>query len=113
MQRLGGFAGLSLWKECLKGNKEAWKEMQLYNKYDVLCLEELFTILAPWDNRLPNMYLYGSYILQLDEWEECGYHYTNVAKYQRYRNKVTGQYKRDRVNLLTKEERDNLLANIC
>lgn len=45
-------------------------------------------------------------------WEKDGYVYTNLAKYDRYRNKLTGQYKRGRVNLLTKEKRASLLANI-
>lgn len=43
------FPGFELWKECLAGNPAAWKEMEQYNKADVLSLEELFSILAPWE----------------------------------------------------------------
>jgi DNA polymerase elongation subunit (family B) len=45
------FPGHELWKECLKGNKEAWKEMEKYNKHDVLATEELYNILKEWDFR--------------------------------------------------------------
>ncbi|MEM4726497.1 MAG: ribonuclease H-like domain-containing protein, partial [Nitrososphaerales archaeon] len=34
------FSGFEMWRECLAGNMEAWKEMELYNKHDVLSLEE-------------------------------------------------------------------------
>lgn len=40
------FVGFALWDQCIKGNKEAWKEMEIYNKYDVLSLEELFINLS-------------------------------------------------------------------
>ncbi len=36
------FPGLSLWKECLKGNLKAWEEMKRYNTHDVLSTEELY-----------------------------------------------------------------------
>ena len=32
----GQFAGFELWKECLDGNPEAWKEMKKYNMYHVM-----------------------------------------------------------------------------
>jgi len=42
------FPGLSLWKECLKGNIEAWNEMKKYNIHDVLSTEELYTKIQAW-----------------------------------------------------------------
>jgi uncharacterized protein YprB with RNaseH-like and TPR domain len=36
------FPGFVLWSECMKDNLEAWKEMEEYNKMDVLSLEELY-----------------------------------------------------------------------
>ena len=42
------FPGMELWHACLAGKKSAWKEMEKYNKLDVLCTEELFDRLAPW-----------------------------------------------------------------
>lgn len=42
------FPGFSLWDECMKGNKKAWSEIEKYNKYDILCLEEVFLAMAPY-----------------------------------------------------------------
>lgn len=42
------FPGLSLWLECLKGNKAAWDEMRLYNIHDVLATEELYEKVKAW-----------------------------------------------------------------
>lgn len=106
------FAGHDLWSECLKGNLEAWQEMEEYNRLDVLSLEELYNVLSSWDNKLPNFDVYCDEILDMDMWEKDGFHYTQLGKYQRYRNKITGQQKRSRVNLLTKEKRESLLSNI-
>lgn len=107
------FHGHTLWSECLKNNPEAWEEMREYNVMDVLSNQELFEILLPWDNRLPNFDLYTDEVIDLSEWEPNGYHYTNLAKYTRYRHRVTGQQRRGRVNLLSKEKRQSLLANIA
>jgi len=43
------FPGMELWTECMKGNKAAWREMQKYNTYDVLALEELYNKIVKWD----------------------------------------------------------------
>ncbi len=106
------FPGHTLWTECMKGNKEAWDEMKAYNIADVLSLEELFYILASWDNSLPSEDVYVDDILDMSQWEKFSFHYTALGKYQVYRNKLTGQQKRSRVNLLSKEKRDSLLVNI-
>lgn len=106
------FPGHLLWSECLKGNAEAWQEMKDYNVNDVLSLEELYDIISSWDNSLPNWDVYVDEILDMSEWEEDGFHYTNLGKYKRYRNKNTGVQKRSRVNELSKEKRDSLLRNI-
>lgn len=106
------FHGHELWSECLRGNIEAWEEMESYNRLDVLSLQELYDILSSWDNTLPNFDCYVDEVLDMDEWEEDGYHYTNLGKFKKYRNKITGVQRRSRVNLLTKEKRDSLLANI-
>lgn len=108
----GKFHGHSLWTECLKGNIEAWEEMENYNKYDILSNQELYEILAPWDNRLPNFDLYFKEVIDNSVWIADGYHYTNLGQYQRYRHKDTGAYRRGRKNLLTKEKRASLLSNI-
>ncbi len=51
------FPGMSLWRECLKGNKEAWKEMKAYNIADVLSTEELYNVIKAWGpQNMPKLY---------------------------------------------------------
>jgi DNA polymerase elongation subunit (family B) len=42
------FPGLSLWIECMAGNKRAWAEMKQYNIHDVLSTEELYIKIRAW-----------------------------------------------------------------
>lgn len=106
------FSGFELWSECLKGNIEAWDEMENYNILDILSLEELFSIISPWDNKLPNFSVYVDEVVENEEWVKDGFVYSNLGKYTRYRNTLTGQQRRGSVNLLSKEKRDSLLRNI-
>lgn len=53
----GKFPGMSLWKECIKGNNKAWDEMKRYNINDTLCTEELYTKLRAWvPSTMPNVH---------------------------------------------------------
>ncbi len=111
------FPGMELWNECLAGNKEAWKEMEIYNKHDVLATEELFKILSPWDNSI-------NYNVYSDTEETCcsscgeeefvknGFHYTNFGKYQRWKCLSCNAEMRDKHNLIETSRRRNLLARI-
>lgn len=106
------FPGFTLWREFIRGNPEAIDEMRSYNMLDVTSLEELYFILEPWSTKLPNFDVYREE-LNTDEWEDTGkFVYTNLGCYTEYRNKKTGQYRRGRTNLLSKEKRSELLANI-
>jgi hypothetical protein len=106
------FPGHELWTECLKGNLKAWNEMEVYNKHDVLALEELCGKLIPWDSSI-NFNLYHD-----SEENECkcgskefgrnGFYYTNVGKFQRYRCKTCGAETKDRVNLFTDKKKASL-----
>lgn len=105
----GKFSGFELWRECLADNPEAWKEMEKYNKYDVLALEELYKKLRPWDGSI-NFNLYREdheHICSCgcDELKKNGYVYTNIGKYQRYKCLDCGTESRDKINLLTEEKR--------
>lgn len=95
------FPGFELWKECIAGNQAAWKEMEIYNKHDVLSLEELYQKLAPWDGRVQ--------LSTFTETSACncggnnlvkkGFYRTATAKYQRYKCTDCGAETRDRKNL--------------
>lgn len=102
-QKHKAFAGFELWKECLAGNPKAWKEMEKYNKYDVLSLEELYKKLIPWDNSV-NFNVYQDKTTSLvctcgsTEFTRRGYYYTATAKYQKHRCKNCGSELRSRLN---------------
>lgn len=106
------FPGHTMWVECMKGNREAWEEMESYNRDDIIATEGVYNVLSSWDSKLPNFDVYVDGILDMSDWVEDGYHYTNLAKYKRYRNIHTGVQRRSRVNELSKEKRQQLLANI-
>jgi len=106
------FSGFELWRQCLAGNISAWKEMEKYNKYDVFSLEELYKKLIPWDNSI-NFDLYSD---GLDVTCKCGstdfikkgFHFTQSAKYQRYKCSKCGAAHRDNTNLFSKEKISSL-----
>lgn len=109
------FPGQALWNECLAKNKEAWAEMEKYNKLDVLATEEVYKKLQPWDNSL-NRNLYS----EPGDASLCSCGSSNLrragtvlrtgGKYQRYQCNVCGAHHRGRTNLLTKDEKKNLLV---
>ncbi len=106
------FDGFDLWSECLKGNLKAWKEMEKYNKADVLALEQVYKRLIPWDNTI-NFNLYTDAVVTQckcgsNRFRKIGYAYTASGKFQRYRCGDCGTESRDRVNLFDKEKRESL-----
>ena len=106
------FQGFELWSECLKGNIEAWKQMERYNKMDVLSLEELYRKLIPWETSI-NFNLYSR-----DNVTRCtcgstnfiknGYFYSAAGKFQRYRCGDCGSEIRDKQNLFTASKKKSL-----
>jgi len=107
------FAGFELWSECLNGNVKAWKEMEKYNRYDVLATEELYTILRPYITDINiNVYHNGNEnVCQCGstDFVRNGYRYTNAGKYQRYRCNDCGSEMIGKENLLSSEKRSTML----
>lgn len=111
------YAGYELWKQCLLGNMDAWRELEQYNCYDVYSLEELYTILRPWYKKHPNPNLYhdkeetqctcGSTNLEAN-----GFHYTGVSKFVRLQCQDCGAEVRERINVLSKDKRKSIKSNI-
>jgi len=106
------FPGRELWRQCEAKNLEAWKEMEKYNKIDVLATEEVYKKLEPWDNSI-NHSIYtnleevtcncGSKRLQ-----KRGYQRTTACVYQRYQCQDCGAWTKGRNNLLSKEQKENI-----
>lgn len=94
------FPGFELWRECMKGNKQAWSEMERYNKADVLSLEELYTKLQPWDSSINfNMYQDSKELVCAcgsTDIKRNGHFYSATGKYQRYKCDACGAELRDR-----------------
>lgn len=110
------FLGHELWTQCLAGNLAAWKEMEKYNKYDVLALEELYNRLQPWDNSI-NFNLYNDTESMVcacgcKEFKLNGFAFNNAGKFQRYKCVKCGAETRSRSNLLTKEKRASLRVKV-
>jgi hypothetical protein len=106
------FSGFDMWKQCLAGNIDAWKEMEHYNKLDVLSLEELYNKIIPWDNTV-NFNLYSDsqeHICKCGskDFIKNGFYYSATCKYQRYKCKKCGAEVRDRKNLFSKEKSASL-----
>lgn len=107
------YPGFELWRECLKGNVSAWREMEKYNKYDVLSLEELYTKLIPWDKGV-NLDVYHDELLNVCSCGKQannvknGYFYSNVGKYARYKCTKCGKETRSKKNMLDKEKKESL-----
>lgn len=108
----GKFAGFMLWKEFCKGNPEAIREMRDYNIIDVVSLQELYELVAPWSTTLPVFEVYEDEVSDMSGWVKDGFIYSNLGKYDQYRNLKTGQYRRGQKNLLSKEKKESLLRNI-
>lgn len=116
-QKHSKFSGFELWSEMLKDNIDAWNECEVYNKYDVLSLEELYLKLAAWDKTHPNFNLYSNtdeHVCRCGSRAvvEDGYAYTGVSKFQKYRCLDCGATTRGRVNLFSKEKRASLHMNV-
>ncbi len=110
------FPGFLLWKECLANNQEAWKEMEKYNKHDVLALEELYKWLRPWSAGVDfNVYREGK-----EHVCKCGSKsfqrrgITRLASgwYQRYVCKSCGHESRGQENLMPKDKKKSLRRGV-
>ncbi len=106
------FPGFSLWTECIKGNKAAWKEMKLYNIHDVLATEELYLKLVAWEKNLN----FDAYTDELEHTCTCGsqdfklygFAFTSAGKFQRYVCKQCGKESRGAANLLLKDKKKSI-----
>lgn len=106
------FPGHEMWTECLAGNRKAWREMEKYNKYDVLSLEELYYKLIPWDSSINfNLWSDSEEVVcscGSKDFRNKGYIYTATGKYKRYKCNDCGAETRSRKNLFEKQKSASL-----
>lgn len=102
--------GFPMWRECMLGKKSAWKEMEEYNKADVVATGELYSVLRPWmsGTNHPNLGLYiaseGKVCTRCGNKERdhggVGFQYrgnrvTNASLYKSVRCNKCGAYSRE------------------
>lgn len=106
------FPGFEMWKECLARNVEAWREMEKYNKHDVLALEELYNKLIPWDSTINfNLWSDSPEIVckcGSKHFQKRGFTFTATGKFQKHRCVSCGAETRSRENLFDKEKKKSL-----
>lgn len=102
--------GFKLWKQCMMGNKTAWKKMVKYCKNDITLLEKVYLKLRPFIQNHPNLTVYDENDshqcpkCNSDNLKKEGFFYTDVCKYQRYSCKDCGGWSRGRKNLRVKSK---------
>lgn len=97
--------GWPMWKKCMSGDEQAWKEMEAYNEVDVMGLERAFTHLKPWIKSF-NLDTYSEKTVC----PKCGSHrlvrkgfqYNSTTKYARIKCNDCGGWSRSPVNLQEK-----------
>jgi DNA polymerase III epsilon subunit-like protein len=106
------FPGHLLWSECLKGNIEAFKEMQAYNVTDILATESLYKKLQPWDSSLNFNVYHDSLSFKCacgsTDFKSKGFVYSNSGKFKRYICQKCGSESVDKENFLNKDKRKSL-----
>lgn len=112
-QKHSKFSGFDLWKQCMNGNVAAFKELEIYNKADVLATQELHEKFKKWDSSINFQVYYDSPEIRCGvcggtEFKKNGYYYKNTGKFERLRCKNCGSEAKEKTNLLSKEKRASL-----
>lgn len=108
--------GMSLWNDCMEGNKKAQREMERYNKQDVRLLPKLYKRLLPWIKNHPNYGLFGTHsdIICTNcgstHVQARGMSRTATQMYQRYQCQGCGTWLKGRKTELDPSERENILV---
>jgi len=80
--------GHELWIKCMERDKNAWEEMEVYNKGDIITLEEVYYKLKPWIKGHANHSVHTGDLVcpncGSDHFQRRGYHLTNAGKYPRF-----------------------------
>lgn len=121
LARIFGFEGklptnMKLWVDCMNGDREALKSLEIYNNQDVIVLEKVYLKIRPFIKSHPNFNLYTNTNAAVcshcghDELIPNGFYYTQTGKYQTYSCTKCGAISRVRKTSLSKKKR--LLVSI-
>jgi hypothetical protein len=104
------FLGHTLWSECLNGNEEAFKEMEIYNKQDVITTIEVYQKLVVYDPSI-NFQTFGQARICScggTSFFKNGLKYTKQGIFQLYRCPGCGKGFVEKENLVNKHLRKEL-----
>jgi hypothetical protein len=96
--------GWAMWRGCMVGDPAAWKRMLRYNRHDVVLLERLYKLVAPWIKQ-PNGALYSGDERCVNP--QCGskdlqvfprLYYANTRAYRRFQCRKCGKWARASVS---------------
>lgn len=108
--------GMDLWKGCMAGKPDAWKDMEAYNTQDIICLEDVYNKMRPWIINHPNQNLFGEtasmrcHVCGGSHLQKRGFSRTAAMIYQRFQCKDCGAWNRSRLAVVPKETRDVVLV---
>jgi len=104
------FNGMLLWVETMKRNVEAFDEMELYCKMDVIVLEQVYERLIPYDNSISFQAFHQKKICTCGgiEFKKNGFRYTRQGCFRVYVCVKCSKTITAKENLIDKEVRKEL-----
>ena len=106
------FSQQEMWKECCKGNEEAFKENEKYNIQDIVVTENVFNKLKSWDEGI-NIQAYKQRVVCIcggESFRKDGFSYTKTGSFQRFRcnNRKCSKVHTSKYNSIEKENKKNM-----
>ena len=90
--------GYDLWKDCVAGDKSAWKDMKTYNAHDVWLMEQVYLRLLPYMKSHPNIGMFTDKIVCPNcgsgKIHARGFAITKTMKYRRVQCQNCGTWSR-------------------
>lgn len=111
--------GIDLWVRCMKGDKNALRDMVEYNEQDVILLEAVYNKLKCYDNKHPNMAHYYDdntprcRVCGSTDLTESGHSiFTDVSEFVEVVCNDCNSRSRTRQAINTKDKRKSILAGV-
>jgi hypothetical protein len=107
----GKYPGQELWNAIEVGDQAAWREMEVYNKHDVLATEEYYSLIQGWDDSINANYFTGVEKIVCiqcgaDDFKKQGFfHSASGGKFQRFRCLKCGRPTRSKLSQQGKVKR--------
>jgi uncharacterized protein YprB with RNaseH-like and TPR domain len=103
----GKFTGMELWNQTMLGNLEAFKEMEDYNKMDVIVLEQVYEKLVRYDPSISFQSSHQKLICTCGgtEFFKSGFRYTKTGVFRVFECRKCGKSSTAKENLIDKDVR--------